>query len=208
MKEVSNRVNELKRKEKTLKINAQPSPSAYVFVTNQPFEYDLEGISEHRSGFAHGFKIPEFGFDFRFTNIRDVLYARQKHKDMLDLVKSLCEHEEIPSTFDGDAPEFAFAGNEASPRLLIGEKYAIPGPENKDIEGVLINATVSEAEKKIFGVYRTKEGKHIICTNLMTDKELIAYRRQPDTFFGVHLKQGRKARDALDLLDLFSVSSG
>lgn len=176
VKEVPNIVNELKRKEKTLKINAQPSPSAYVFVTNHPFEYDLEEISEHRAGFAHGFKIQEFSFNFRFTNIRDVLIARQKHKDMFDLVKSVCEHDEIPSTFDGESPEFTFAGKEAPPRLLIGEKYIIPGPENKDIEGVLINATVSEAEKKIIGVYRTKEGKQVICTNPMTNDELSGIR--------------------------------
>ena len=203
MKEVLNIVKELKRKEKTLKIDGQLAPSAYVFVTNHPFEYDLEGISEHRAGFAHGFKIPEFDFDFRFTNIRDVLKARDRHKDMFALVKAICEHEEIPSTFDGEAPEFAFAGKDAPPRLLIGEKYAIPGPEGKDIEGFLVNATVSEVEKKIFGAYHTKEGKQIICTNPMTDEELIAYRRQPNTFFGVNLKQGGKARDPLDLFDFF-----
>jgi hypothetical protein len=203
MKEVTNIVGELKRKEINLKIDGEPTPPAYVFVTNHPYEYDLEGISEHRAGFAHGFKIPEFGFDFRFTNIRNVLIARQKHKDMFDLVKSICEHDEIPSTFDGEAPEFAFAGEETPPRLLIGEKYSIHGHENKDIEGILINATVSETEKKIFGVYRTKEGKQVICTNPITDEELIAYRRQPNTFFGVHLKQGKKAQDPLDLFDFF-----
>lgn len=203
MKEVPNIVSEIKRKEPMLKIDGQPAPSAYVFVTNHPFEYDLEGICEHRAGFAHGFKISDFDFDFRFTNIRDVLRAREKHKDMFDLVKSICEHEEIPSTFDGEAPEFAFAGKDTPPRLVIGGKYAIPGHEGKDTEGVLVNATVSEGEKKVFGVYRTKEGTQVICTNPLTDEELIAYKRQPDTFFGVHLKQGKKARDPLDLFDFF-----
>ena len=55
----------------------------------------------------------------------------------------------------------------------------------------------------MFGVYRTREGNRIICTNPITEEELIAYRRQPDTFFGVHLKQGRKAKDPLDLFDFF-----
>jgi hypothetical protein len=40
----------------------------------------------------------------------------------------------------------------------------------------------------------------------MTDEELIAYRRQPDTFFGVPLKQGRKTRNPLDLFDFFCES--
>lgn len=206
MKDVPNIVSELKRKEIDLKIDGQPAPSAYVFVTNHPFEYDLEGICEHRTGFAHGYKIPDFDFDFYFTNIRDVLKAREKHKDMFDLVKSICEHEEIPSTFDGEAPEFAFAGKEAPPKLMIGGRYTIPGPDGQNIEGVLLNATVSEEEKKVFGAYRTNDGKQVICTNPITEEELIAYRRQPDTFFGVHLKQGKKARDPLDLFDFFHES--
>jgi hypothetical protein len=203
IKEVPSIVAELKRKEGTLKVDGEPAPCAYVFVTNHPFEYDLEGICEHRAGFAHGYKIPDFDFDFSFTNIRDVLKAREKHKDMFELVKSICEHEEIPSTFDGKAPEFAFAEKNAPARLVIGEKYTIPGDGGKNVEGVLVNATVSEAEKKVFGVYRTNDGKQIICTNPMTDQELIAYRRQPDTFFDVCLKQGKKARDPLALFDFF-----
>lgn len=206
IKKVSNIVSELKRKEINLKIDGQPAPSAYVFITNHPFEYDLEGICEHRTGFAHGYKISDFDFDFCFTNIRDVLKAREKHKDMFGLVKSICEHEEIPSTFDGEAPEFAFAGKETPPRLMIGERYTIPGPGGQNIEGVLLNATVSEEEKKVFGAYRTDDGKQVICTNPITEEELIAYRRQPDTFFGVHLKQGKKVRDPLDLFDFFHES--
>jgi len=203
LNQVPNIMEEIKRRESGLTINGNPAPSAYLFITNHPFEYDLEGICENRTGFVHGFKIPDFSFDFRFTNIRDVLNARKNHQDMFDLIKSICEHEEIPSTFDGEHPEFAFVGKETPPRLLIGKKYRIPDKNGGEVEGVLVNATVSEVEKKVFGVYRTASGQQLICTNPMTDEELIAYRRQPDTFFGVPLKQGKKAQDPLDLFDFF-----
>ncbi len=176
---------------------------AYLFVTNHPFEYDLEGISEHKAGFAHGFKIPEFSLDFQFTSLREALKAREKHIDMFDLVRSVCEHEEIPSTFDGEYPEFAFAGKDMPPRLIIGQKYLIPDKEGQNVEAILETATVSGHEKKIWGVYRTVTGERVHCTNPMTDEELIAYRRQPDTFLGVPLRQGRKAKDLIDLFDFF-----
>ena len=203
LNQVPNIMSEIKRKESSLTINNNPAPSAYLFITNHPFEYDLEGICENRTGFAHGFKIADFSFDFRFTNIRDVLKARESHQDMFDLIKSICEHEEIPSTFDGEHPEFAFADKDAPARLIIGKKYMIPNRDGQHVEGVLVNATVSETEKKIYGIYRTTDGQQLICTNPINEEELIAYRRQPDTFFGITLKQAQKAKDPLDLFDFF-----
>jgi hypothetical protein len=164
LNQVPNIIEEIKRRESGLTINGNAAPSAYLFITNHPFEYDLEGISEHRAGFAHGFKIPDFSFDFKFTNIRDVLKARKNHQDMFDLVRSICEHEEIPSTFDGEHPEFAFGGKDAPPRLIIGEKYIIPNKDGENIEGVLVNATVSEIERKVYSIYRTTAGQQLIQT--------------------------------------------
>ena len=203
LKQVDNMVGEIKRKESTLRIDGQDAPQAYLFITNHPFEYDLSGIGQERMGLAHGFKIADFSFDFKFTNIRDVLKAREKHKDMFALIKSICEHQEIPTTFDGAHPEFAFMKADAPPRLKIGNRYLVPGQDGNNIEGILENATVSEQERRIYGIYKTTDGKRIICTNPITEEELIAYRRQPDTFFGVYLKQGKKAESPLDLFDFF-----
>lgn len=203
LKQVPGIMEDIKKKEVSITINGTPAPRAYLFITNHPFEYNLEDICEHRAGFAHGFKIPDFSFDFMFTNIRDVLKARENHRDMFDLIKSICEHEEIPSTFDGEHPEFAFADKNAPARLIVGGKYMIPDKDGQNIEGVLVNASVSEPEKKVYGIYRTLDRQQLICINPMTDDELIAYRRQPNTFFGVPFKQTQKAKDALDLFDFF-----
>jgi len=77
--------------------------------------------------------------------------------------------------------------------------YALSGMR----QAILENATVSEQERKISGVYKTIDGQRIICFNPITEEELIAYHRQPDTFFGVPLQQGKKVKDPLDLFDFF-----
>ena len=101
-------MNELKEKEANLIINKKPAPAAYVFITNHSYAYELNGNAFERMGFAYGFKIDGFNIDTEFSNIREALAARNKHKDMESLIVSSREHSEIPSTFSGEIPEFAF----------------------------------------------------------------------------------------------------
>jgi hypothetical protein len=192
---------EIKQKELDLEIDGVPAPSCYLFITNHPFEYDLEGICENRSGFARGFKILDFNFDFNFSNIRDILKAREKHADVVNLIKSMIDHVEIPVTFDGEQPEFAFAGGNAPPRLIIGKKYIVPNSLGQSVEGELMDACVLENEKNIYGAYKLADGQQIICVNPMTDNELAAFRRQPDTFFGVPRDISRTIKNPLDHFD-------
>ncbi len=203
LNQIPNIMAEITQKESSLTINNSPAPSTYLFITNHPFEYDLEGICEHRTGFAHGFKIPDFSFDFKFTNIRDVLKARKNHQDMFDLVKSICEHEEIPSTFDGDIPEFAFNKELQEKRLLIGNKYLLSGKDGKDTIGILETATISSHEKLAYGSYLLQDGTRATYTCPVTEEEIEAYKKYPDTFFGVPRQQGRKVNDPVELYDFF-----
>lgn len=193
--------DELKEKESTLTVNGQPAPLAYIFITNHSYAYDLTGCRFERGGFAHGFKIEDFSVDAKFYNIREALEVRKKHKDMESLITSMKEHGEIPVTFDGEIPEFSFNDEAKKNRLLIGNRYLIPDGQGNSVEGILTNATVSEEEKKIWGVYQISSGKQIICVNPMSEEELRAYKKYPDTFFGVPLKQGGKANDPLELFD-------
>ena len=59
--------------------------------------------------------------------------ARDKHMDMVRLIKSTRDQNEIPVTFDGDIPEFAFNKELQEKRLLIGNKSAVTLRE-KDLE--------------------------------------------------------------------------
>lgn len=196
-------VKELNEKELTLTINKLPAPPAYIFVTNHSFVYDLTGYNFERTGFGHGFKIADFKIDTIFSNLRDALTAREKHKDMDSLIDSIREHTEIPVTFNGEIPEFAFSEENRKNRLLIGNKYIVPDKQGNNVEAVLVNATVAENEKKIYGVYQLAGGNQIICTNPMTEDELLAYKIYPDTFFGVPLTQGKKVNYPLELYDFF-----
>lgn len=201
--QVDNIIADIRKHEQELLINYQPAPPAYLFVTNHPFEYALQGPHESKAVLGHGFKIPDFDFEFEFGNIRDLLKAREKHKDMIALFDSIRDHQDIPSTFDGEYPEFAFNPKEDTPRLIVGRKYLVPDKDGKNIEGTLTTACVLESTKEITGVYHTASGENIIVTAPMTEDELTAYKRQPETFFGVPQHVGKKAESPLELFDFF-----
>jgi hypothetical protein len=191
---------DVRKRESEFQTRDEPLPSAYVVVTNHPFLYFPDKPVKSWA-VAEGFRIPDFGWRANFQNLRQALAAREKHIEMFALMKSWDENREIPTTFDGQIPEFAF--EEGPPRLLIGHDYNIPDNEGRDVVGTLIQGMVSLSQKLCFGVYRTKYGKDIIATCPLTDSELAAYQRHPDTFFGVPQRSPKEPRDAVDLYYLF-----
>ncbi len=195
-------VGELARKESDPSADWENAPPAYVFVTNHSYNYDLMGSQFEKIGFAQGFKIADFKLDSKFSSLREALKARERHQDMFDLLKATQEYDEIPVTFDGEIPEFDFSPEGQQNRLLIGNRYLVQTGDG-DAEGILTTATVVETERKIYGVYQLKNGSQIICSNPMTDEELLAYKWHPESFFGVPLRQGRQAKDPLELFDFF-----
>jgi hypothetical protein len=196
VRQISDHLREL---EKRLSISGNPAPEAYVFLTNFPYQFNLEATNIFRFVLAEGFKIPEFNFGLSIPNIREALRIRKDHYEMFQLMKSIREHSEIPSTFDGEAPEIAFGKSEA--RLKIGERYLISDKNGKEVVGELVEATV--AWDKAVGVCRLEDGRSVIGTWPLTKDELAAYRKYPDTFFGVYKEQGRKAETPLELFDFF-----
>jgi len=178
--------------------NASP---AYVFITNHSFVYDLDGTQFERMGFAFGFKIDYFKGNTAYTSLREARLARDKHIDMVKLIESMREQNTIPVTFDGDIPEFAFNKDLQGKRLLIGHKYLLPGKDGKEIVGILETATISEPEKKSYGSYLLEDGTRAIYTAPVTESEIEAYKKYPDTFFGVPRTQGRKTENALEFYD-------
>lgn len=195
-------IGEIDRKEQGLKIDGIPADPAFVFITNHSYAYDLEGFDFERTGFCHGYKIPEFKTGHAFTSIRDAHRSRSEYKAMHLLIKSMNEHTEIPTTFDGQHPEFVYDKKPDCPRLVIGNSYFVPTKDG-DQEGVLTTATVMESERKVMGVYKLPDGSQIMVTSPMTHEEWIAYKRHPDTFFGIEISTTRNARDPMELFDFF-----
>ena len=179
--------------------NGQPLPPAYIFVTNRPHDLDLEGKHIRTTILAEGFQIQGFKFDTAFQSLRAAHRARKEHSDMHQLLGSLRIHSEIPTTFDGTPPELAFSEQPA--RLVIGETYFVPDANGAERPGKLISATAVETESMAYLVYQMDSGESVIATVPLTPEELAAYKRYPDTFFGIEMKASRKAKTPLDLFD-------
>ncbi|MBZ0070807.1 MAG: SEC-C domain-containing protein [Gammaproteobacteria bacterium] len=181
--------------------NGQPLPPAYVFVTNRPHDLDLEGMNIRSAVMAEGFQIPGFKMDTAFASPRAAHQSRKEHADMHQLLESIKRHSEIPVTFDGTASELAFSGQ--ANRLVIGEKYLVPDSKGVERPGKLTTATVSEEQSVAFLAHQLDNGESVIGTVRLSPEELAAYKRHPDTFFGIEIKAGRKAQTPLELFDFF-----
>lgn len=190
----------LRREEATMMIERKPAPSAYVFVTNFPYHHDPAGFQFKTGVIAEGFKIPDFKLGARFASLRDAVTARDKHADLSDLMAGM-ENHRVPSTFDGEAPDFAF-GEGRSERLIIGNKYIVPDETGNEIAGIMEEGAVVESEKTAYGIFKLEDGRRVIVTIPLSDEEISVYREFPDTFFGVYKQTTRKPRDDIDLYDM------
>lgn len=193
----------IKSKE-ALVIKGVPAPEAYVVVTNHPCHLHLSSTHNRLQAVIEGYKISNFHFGQK-TTLREALHAREQHADIFHLMDSIKEHYNIPITFDGEIPEFAFGG-ETVPRLIIGQRYSIPAEGGQEVVGELTDAVVADSEKLVYGVYQLEDGRSVIVTSPLTDSELSAYRQHPDTFFGVYLPKSKKIKDPIDLFDFFHSS--
>ncbi|MBI4829498.1 MAG: SEC-C domain-containing protein [Nitrospinae bacterium] len=182
-------------------VKSNPLPSAYLVVTNTPWQHHLETKTFRSLAMAEGFQIPEFKIDAAFPSLRAAINARERHIEMHELMRSMKDHADIPSTFDGEIPEFAF-GNE-SYRLLIGNRYLVKDNEGNERIGLLTSAIVDEDKRKAICVLSLDSGTSAICTMSLSDLEITAWRRHPDTFFGEVGQRTSKLKNPLDLYDFF-----
>jgi hypothetical protein len=179
-------------------------PPVYLFLTNRPYHHDLGGTNHRRSVIAEGFHIAEFKGHGTFATLRQAVEARDAHIDMHRLVDSIAKHNEVPATFDGESPELAFGRN--PDRLIIGHRYLVPGGGALEVPGTLESAAVMEREQLAYGVYALDDGQRITATVPLADAEIAAYRRHPDTFFGVVQPVSKQISGPLDLFDFFYTS--
>ena len=186
----------IKGREPKLTIQGEPAPSAFIYVTNQPYHLALNETRLPRLCLTTGFKIPDFGYGAFFTSYTEAFKAHKKYEALYDVQKVSVSYE-IPATFDGEIPEFAFG--EAERRLNIGERLEVA-------DGVFVtvqSGIVVEQEKKAYlGVSYDNGEKHIMTTEL-SDTEISAYRAHPETFFGRVVKVSKHTKDPLELYTFF-----
>lgn len=191
------KLGQFERKE----IDGKRLPAAYVFVTNHPWIHHLDSETFRSILVGDGFQIPDFGSRSSVTTLRGLIDARDRHSDIHHLFKCAMDQTEVPATFDGEIPEFAF-GAVDRPRLLIGNKYVVAGPDGVEVVGTLTQAQVMEREKQALCVLSFENGESNICTWSLSDLEMQAWRRHPDTFFG-EVQDRTTSNTPLDLYDFF-----
>jgi len=181
---------------------------AYIIITNQPYQF---AVSVGLSAVLEGFNIPELKLGAQFPDLRSALEVRARHADIHSVFESMQKHNDIPSTFDGEIPETHFQRpSERVAPLKIGSVYLVPNENGKEFPAELENAVVMEHEKKACGVCRRIDNScRIIATFPLSDHELEAYRKYPDTFFGtVDRNAARKCENIFDWYDFFFESYG
>lgn len=67
----------------------------------------------------------------------------------------------------------------------------------------LTTATVAEAQSTAYAAYQIDSGESVIATVPLSQEELAAYRRHPDTFFGVELNASKSINTPMELFDFF-----
>jgi hypothetical protein len=198
---VDGALNEIRDIEGTMIAAGQDIPSAYVFVTNHPYQFAIPGGI---SAVLEGFNIPEFKLGAQFPDLRAALDARDRHNDIHRVFEAMKNHHTIPSTFEGEIPEVHFHESKNSPSLKIGNRYVIKDEDGSDIAGELESASVLENEKNAYGIYLLDDGRRIVAVTPLSENELAAYREYPDTFFGIiDANAGRQCKDIIEWYDFF-----
>ena len=189
----------LTTREQKLTIDGQPAPPAYVILTNNPFLYHRNASFQTWAA-AEGFKIPDFKLNSRFSNLREALTARERHRELFGLMDSMRRHDKIPSTFDGGIPQLA--AEQVWPRLLVGNTIRITHDDGSETVGTLKQACVVPENKMAFCFLELADGKNVLEEVPLTEAEIAAYRDHPDTFFGRYDRSATgPLRDPLDLYD-------
>jgi hypothetical protein len=170
-------------------------------VTNLGATHALDSTVFPDVGLACGFKIPDFARRTPVRSILELVDAREKHLGLHWLRKAFHRRQSVPSTFDDRLPEEP--QDNTLPRLLIGSTYLVPLPDGREVPSVLTDAVVLEPERRAYGTYRCADGTHVICTNPLSDAEMAAYKRSPDTFFGIIKDVAYEINEPLDAFDFF-----
>jgi hypothetical protein len=166
-------------------------PPAFIIASNFSEQKQLERMPQGLGAILEGFKTKHYRHGVKVL-LQDAIEEREKNPEIESLWRSLQEHDEVPTTFDGSLPMV-----DESQRLLIGRAYELPDGE----VGVLESATVIEPENKAAGVLRMTSGVRSIVYFDLTNAELAAWKRHPETFFGEFHPYHPPVQGAMDLYE-------
>lgn len=171
--------------------DASGLPNALVFITNFPDHHHLDEVVADAGAILEGFKIDEYRTG-QATTVRQKIEQRERHPEVEAFFASMAEHNEVPSTFDGDIP-----GLNEKQRLLIGQRYEM----DDGLIGKLEDACVDEQSGKVWLVMHLEDERRVIYQNQLTEPEFAAWKRYPETFFGDVRYPQRNIDDPLEIFD-------
>lgn len=185
-------VNQLR----TLEQQPTSLPAALVVLTNFPEHWQLD---QPMAG--TGVVMEGFGTDrYRMGQEEELLAAievKERNREIEFLWTSLQKHLSTPITFDGSLP-----GVDPDRQLVLGRSYPLPDGQL----GVLEEATVVEQWKQAACFMRRADGTRIMVNIDLSEDELDAWKRHPDTFFGELRPHHPPAKNAMDLYEFFHSS--
>ncbi|MFC1611117.1 hypothetical protein ACFL6C_09170 [Myxococcota bacterium] len=176
------------------------APPAYVFVSNDTTLHNLDGVDGNQHLMVSGFRKTDFRSGKMMT-LREAVEARDRHRDMYSLGDAIQQWLYVPSTFDGEIADRVFKGTQAP--MQIGNRYVVPADDGAAVEGMLIDAVMSEEERKMWGVFKLDDGTNMICALEVDQSEMEIYRRYPETYFGVLRHVGGKLQTPLEAFEFF-----
>lgn len=149
-------------------------PTALVFITNFPEHHHLDEVVADAGAILEGFKTNEYRTG-QLTTIRRKIEQRERHPEVEAFFASMVEHNEVPSSFEGEIP-----GVDESHRLLIGHRYQMDDGQIGELE----DACVDEQSGRVWFVMHLEGGRRVIYQNHLSEPEFAAWKRYPETFFG------------------------
>jgi hypothetical protein len=180
--------------------DGNPAPSAYLFITNSGFLHALDSTTWSELRFITGFKIDDFPIGRKPSRILDFVRAREKHIEIVWLHEALEAHNSIPSTFDGRTPEEVFSG-ELLNRPRIGDNIGVADKSGNLVIYRLLDAQVDTRTNEVFAQLQTADGQYLVGTFPLTEAEVSAYKREPNTFFDVVKPISKEPQNPLDCFD-------
>lgn len=177
--------------------DAQPSPSAYVFLTNLPFHHHPDAAQMRYGITGVGYKISDFKYGEGLPDLDKALAIRAKHSDMFALLPAF-SNQDVPATFDGQLPEVAYGEIARPPH--IGEDMGIE-TNGQTVLCKLTEAFVHEGRGEMILRAIGPDGTAHIVRQPLSELELNAYRQNRNIFFGPLTQAQRNIADPLDLYD-------
>lgn len=171
-------------------------PPALIVLTNFPEHWQLDQPMEGTGVVMEGFRTERYRMG-QEEELLAAIEAKERNREIEFLWSSLQKHSRAPITFDGSLP-----GIDPDKQLVMGGSYHLPDGQ----VGVLEEATVVEEWKQAACFMRRADGTRVMINIDLSEDELDAWKRHPDTFFGELRPHHPPAKNAMDLYEFFHSS--